>query len=382
MTSTSARAIAEDCAGSSQQCADRQVPQRSDRIQAMGMQIDVYTKREKFDQLRDEWNSLLQRSASDTVFMTCEWQQVWWEHLGPKGDDLLSLITVRDESEELVGLWPLYDESPGPLPRRLRIIGSPRGSDYLDLIARRGQERAVYKTMLDFLAWWGEWESIEVDNIRAGSPTLEVLAPLAEEQGLEVQIDPLTVCPGIALSESWEVYLARLGRKQRHEIRRKLRRAEQGMDQVKWYLSDDPQTLAQDMEVYFELFQKSSHVKEDYMDEQRQRFNQAMAWGMLKAGWLHLAFLTVNGEKVASMFCFNYRRAISLYNSGFDPQRYPRLSPGIVLLCYCIQDAIERGYPLFDFLRGDEEYKYRFGAVDRVIHRLTISRWQGTARCT
>jgi len=348
----------------------------------MGMQIDVYTKAEKFDQLGDEWNRLLQRSASDTVFMTCEWQQVWWEYFGPnKENDALSLITVRDVDERLVGLWPLYDEAPGRMPRRLRIIGSPRGSDYLDLIAQRGQEQAVYEAILDFLARWDDWESIEVDNIRTGSPTLEVLPPLAEERGLEVQIEPLTVCPGIALPESWGAYLEQLSRKQRHEIRRKLRRAEQAMEQVKWYLSDDPQTLAQDMEVYFELFRKSSYAKEEYLDDQRQEFFQAMASVILKAGWLYLAFLTVNGEKVTSMFCFDYGKAISVYNSGFDPQRYHHLSPGIVLLCYCIQDAIERGYPLFDFLRGDEEYKYRFGAVDRGIHRLTIGRGQRAARC-
>ena len=338
------------------------------------MQIDVYTKAEKFDQLRDEWNSLLQRSASDTVFMTCEWQQMWWEHFSPKGDDLLSLITARDVDEELVGLWPLYNETPGRMPRRLRIIGSPRGSDYLDLMALRGQERAVHEGILDFLAQRDDWESIEVTNIRAGSPTLEVLAPLAEERGLEIQIEPLTVCPGLALPESWEVYLGQLSRKQRHEIRRKLRRAEQGREQVEWYLSDDPQTLAQDMKVYFELFQKSSRVKEEYLDDQRQEFFQDMAAVMLKVGWLYLAFLTVNGEKMASMFCFDYGRAISVYNSGYDPQRYRHLSSGIVLLCHCIQDAIARRYPLFDFLRGDEEYKYRLGAVDRVIHRLTIGR--------
>jgi len=340
----------------------------------MGMKIDVYTKAEEFDQLGEEWNRLLQQSASDTVFMTCEWQQVWWEHFGPKEKDTLSLITVRDGEEQLVGLWPLYDESPGRLPHRLRIIGSPRGSDYLDLIAQKGQEGMVYEAILDALVQWDDWERIEVDNIRAGSPTLEVLAPLAEGRGLKVQIEPLTVCPGIALPESWEAYLERLDRKQRHEIRRKLRRAEGGMEQVEWTLSNDPQTLAQDIGVYFELFQKSSHVKEEYMDEQRQEFNQAMASVMLKAGWLYLAFLTINGEKVASMFCFDYGKAISVYNSGFDPQRYRHLSPGIVLLCYCIQDAIQRGYPLFDFLRGDEEYKYRLGAVDRVIHRLIIRR--------
>jgi CelD/BcsL family acetyltransferase involved in cellulose biosynthesis len=341
----------------------------------MNMRVDVYTKTEQFDQLQDEWNGLLQHSVSDTVFMTCQWQRVWWEHFGPKENDSLCLIALRDtENGELLGLWPLYDEASGRSPRRLRIIGSPRGSDYLDLITRRGQERAVYEAALDFLTRRDDWESLEVINVRADSPTLEVLAPLAEERGLEVQIEPVTVCPAIALPESWEGYLEQLSRKQRHEIRRKLRRAGRGVEQVEWYLSNDPQTLAQDMEVYFELFQKSSYVKEEYLDGQRQAFFQDMAAVMFEAGWLYLAFLAINGEKVASMFCFDYDGAISVYNSGYDPQRYRHLSPGIVLLSYCIQDAIEREYPLFDFLRGDEEYKYRSGAVDRVIYRLTINR--------
>jgi CelD/BcsL family acetyltransferase involved in cellulose biosynthesis len=344
------------------------------------MHIEVYSDgrnqsaMETFDQLREQWNQLLHQSAFDTVFMTYEWQKVWWEHFGPEAEGALFLIALRDTDGKLAGLWPLYDEAPGQMPRRLRIIGSPRGSDYLDFIARKGQERETYEAILAFLAQREDWGRIEAINIPAGSPTLEILAPLAAERGFDVQVEPVTVCPGIALPESWEDYLDQLDRKQRHEVRRKLRRAEHGLDRVEWYLSDDPQTLAQDVEAYLELFQKSSYVKEEYLDDQRQQFFRAMAPIMLEAGWLYLALLTINGEKVASMFCFDYNEAISVHNSGFDPQQYRHLSSGIVLLCYCIQDAIQRGYPLFDFLRGDEEYKYRFGAVDRPIYRLTIGR--------
>jgi CelD/BcsL family acetyltransferase involved in cellulose biosynthesis len=348
--------------------------------QVVNMPIDVYTDEstrsaeDKFDHLRDEWNSLLRQSASDTVFMTWEWQQVWWRHFGPKTDSSLFLLTMRDAAGQLTGLWPLYDEAPGEGARRLRVIGSPRGSDYLDLIARRGQEQAVYEAALDFMMQREDWASIETINVRDGSPTLEVLAPLAEERGLAVEVERVTVCPGIALPDSWESYLEELSRKQRHEMRRKLRRANQGTQRVEWYLSDDPQSLADDMEVYFELFEKSSYVKEEYLDDQRRAFFRDMAAVMLEAGWLYLAILSINDEIVASMFCFDYGEAISVYNSGFDPQSYRNLSPGIVLLCYCIQDAIDRRYPHFDFLRGDEEYKYRCGAVDQVIYRLTIGR--------
>jgi len=244
----------------------------------------VYAREDEFDQLREQWNALLHQSASDTVFMTYEWQKVWWEHFGPKEDEALFLITVHDEDGELMGLWPLYDEALGQVPRRLRIIGSPRGSDYLDLIARKGREGEVYEAVLDFLARRGDWEGIEVVNVLDGSPTLEVLPSLAEERGFKVQTEPVTVCPAIALPGSWEDYLRQLDRKQRHEIRRKLRRAERGTDEVAWHLSTDPQALAQDMEVYFELFQKSSYIKEEYLDERRRKFFQAMASVMLKAG--------------------------------------------------------------------------------------------------
>ncbi|MFQ5814423.1 MAG: GNAT family N-acetyltransferase, partial [Anaerolineae bacterium] len=79
-------------------------------------------------------------------------------------------------------------------------------------------------------------------------------------------------------------------------------------------------------------------------------------------------------EKAATMLNFDYRDSILVYNSGYNPRKYARLSPGIVLLSYCIQWAIESGRAKFDFLRGDEEYKYRFGAQPTEIYRLLIAR--------
>jgi CelD/BcsL family acetyltransferase involved in cellulose biosynthesis len=91
------------------------------------------------------------------------------------------------------------------------------------------------------------------------------------------------------------------------------------------------------------------------------------------AGWLQLAFIEVNGQRTAAMLNFDYQNQILVYNSGYDPEQYAALSPGIVLLSHCIQNAIERGRSRFDFLRGDEEYKFRFGAVETTIHEVTIS---------
>jgi CelD/BcsL family acetyltransferase involved in cellulose biosynthesis len=92
-----------------------------------------------------------------------------------------------------------------------------------------------------------------------------------------------------------------------------------------------------------------------------------------KAGWLQLAFLEIGGEKAAGYLNFDYAGHIWVYNSGLNPA-FREYSPGWVLLGYLLQWANENKRLSFDFMRGDEDYKYRFGAVDRQIVRAVIRR--------
>ena len=92
------------------------------------------------------------------------------------------------------------------------------------------------------------------------------------------------------------------------------------------------------------------------------------------AGWLQLTFVEMNGEKAASLLNFDYGGDILVYNSGYDPQQFRHLSPGIIVTARCIEHAIHLGRAKFDFLRGDEVYKYRFGAQDTEVRRLLIAR--------
>ena len=95
---------------------------------------------------------------------------------------------------------------------------------------------------------------------------------------------------------------------------------------------------------------------------------------MLDMGVLRLFFLTIDGEKAATMFAFEYNRRFWLYNSGYDPQAHAQLSPGWVLLAYVIEYAIASGCSVFDFMQGNEEYKYRFGAEDYKVMRVIVRR--------
>jgi CelD/BcsL family acetyltransferase involved in cellulose biosynthesis len=196
---------------------------------------------------------------------------------------------------------------------------------------------------------------------------------MAEARGYQVQPEVEDICPVISLPSTWDDYLSSLDKKQRHEIRRKLRKAE-ASGQINWYIVNQEHDLAAEMDAFIELHEKSAVEKDEFMDTKMKGFFHAVAQVLHDAGWLQLAFIEVNGEKAATMMNFDYRDSIMVYNSGYDPRKYAWLSPGIVLLAYCIQWAIELGRTKFDFLRGDEEYKFRFGGQPTEVYRLLIER--------
>jgi len=337
------------------------------------LSTEVHRDEGVFLRLQEEWNPLLLRSAANTIFLTREWQKTWWDCFGEGLQ--LCLLELRDE-DDLVGLAPFYTLEPASGRRVLQLIGGIEVSDYLDLIAASDSAEAVYSTVWESLT--GEhalaWDALDLRNIPAASPTLERLTALAEESGaFEVTDSVEEVCPVIHLPATWDQYLASLSKKQRHEVRRKLRKANREAE-IRWYYAGEAGSLDDEVEDFISLHMKSAVDKEAFMDEKMQEFFHRMARAAFDRGWLRLAFLLINGAKAAAMFCIEYEDAFLVYNSGYDPQLHPSLSSGIVLLSYCIQDAIDKEHKVFDFLRGEEEYKYRFGGVRTEVRNLRIVR--------
>jgi len=309
----------------------------------------------------------------DTIFLTWQWQKTWWDFLSEEAQ--LFIVTVRD-GEELIGLAPLYTLPPNGGPRTLRLIGGVEVSDYLDIIAARGKEEMVYSALWEFLMseYDSPWKLVDLHNLPATSPTLKMLPALVSDTTeVQVAMEVEDVCPIINLPSSWEDYLSRLSKKQRHEVRRKIRKANTEAT-VHWYYVQDEKALQTEIENFIELHQRSDQQKEAFMDRRMESFFQAVAGITFEQGWLRLSFILVNDVKAATMLCFDYNDSILVYNSGYDPYLYPSLSTGTVLLGHCIQDAIEKGRTTFDFLRGGEEYKYRLGAQDTEVYNLRISR--------
>jgi CelD/BcsL family acetyltransferase involved in cellulose biosynthesis len=248
-------------------------------------------------------------------------------------------------------------------------------ADYLDLIAAQGREQDVYAALIDYLMWpeAPAWDVLSLCNIHQDSPTLSILPALAETQGWTVSIATEDVCPVAQLPPSWDEYLLTLNKKHRHELRRKLRRAE-AERALLWYIVGPEHDLADEVEAFLDLMAHSAPEKAEFLTPQMRSFFRQLASVMNEAGWLQLSFLEVEGERVAAYLNFLYAGRVMVYNSGLNWQDYPQLSAGIVLAAYNIHHAIKQGVEVFDFMQGNERYKYHLGGQDVEVRRLTVRR--------
>ena len=341
------------------------------------MQISTLTTSDLFSVLASEWNTLLRNSTADTPFLTLEWQRTWWDCLG-KGR--LHVITVRD-SGALIGLAPLFVVSQpykeGEAPQRLlRLIGGTETSDYLDLTAARGREPEVFAAMLGALHESDAWDILDLYNVPEASSTRRHFPELVAARDWEYLDEPQVVCPIIRLPGSFEAYLSALDKKERHELRRKLRRAE-GTEGLTWFAitkADREHDLDEAAEAFIDLMMSSRSDKSEFMTDSMRQFFHSMIHAAHAGGFLHLSFLEVDGAKAATYLCFDYNHRRLVFNSGLDTTGFQSLSAGIVLAARLIEESIQLGYSEFDLLRGDEEYKYRLGAQDSCIYHLTARR--------
>lgn len=318
-----------------------------------------------FEGLDEEsWDRLVARSGEASVFLTWAWQTEWVRAF--LDGRPLRILLVADDAGARVGLLPLYEER----PRLWRIVGGEDVSDYLDLIAVTGVEAQVWTALLEHRA--GEEATWELRGVRPASPTLTLLPSLAASRGFEVVPEVEERCPVLALPGTWDEYLARLSGKDRHELRRKMRRLETDLPGVQARVEGPGDGWEPAMTEFLRLHRLSRQGKARFMDEAMERFFRAALRALADRGRARVWFLEHEGGNLAAFLCLEYGASVGLYNSGFDPER-ARLAPGIVLLAHVIRDAIQRAIPVFDFLRGEEPYKYGFGPAAEDLFRVRLA---------
>jgi CelD/BcsL family acetyltransferase involved in cellulose biosynthesis len=309
------------------------------------------------------WDGLVAASRLRSPFLSWTWQSEWARTFAD--DRRLEIRCVEDGGGNLVALLPLYESS----PESLQIIGGADVSDYLDLIAVEGREEEAWMALLQSrTAERVEWE---LHAVPESSPTVAALPPLAAACGLAVSATVEERCPVLGLPPSWETYLARLSGKHRHELQRKTRRLERDAPDAHASCVSAPADIEARLGDFLRLHRRSRTGKARFMDERMERFFGRALAAFADRGAARLWFLDTASGPIAAFVTIEWDGTVGLYNSGFAPDR-AALSPGVVLLAQVIRDAIARGRARFDFLRGEERYKYEFEPVAEAVYQVRI----------
>ncbi len=329
--------------------------------------MTVSVRRESFDSVQQGWEDLLPRCATDTIFTTPWWQKTWWDNFGA---DRKTLILSASCDDGLFGIAPLMADGD-----TLTFWGDHDLSDYFDFIVPESRAQDFYPAICEHIADM-EWQTLDLPSIPSGSPTLEHLPKLCDERGWHVSVEQEETTPKATLPKTWDDFLAGLRKKDRHELRRKLRRLERETAH-RQYAADtatlDSSALSDSMEEFFELLKASREDKKAFLTAEREKFFIDIARECAARDIFRLYFLEVDGARVAACICFDYGGDYLLYNSGYDPA-YSRLSVGLINKALSVKTAIEEERRVFDFLKGNERYKYNLGGHDDPVYHLVARR--------
>lgn len=322
---------------------------------------------EEFGRLQAEWEGLLSLYAHPFPFVHPAFQRAWADaFLAEPGAPESLLWSVR-EGERLIGVAPLLRDD-----GRLALAGDPSVCDYADVVCTPGYEEAFLTELLARVP--AACRVVDFWGLHEDSPTLSALDRAARAAGFEASRELEAVAPAVDLPGSWEEYLAGLSKKDRHELRRKMRRlsALGGGTRVR-VVTGGPE-LARGARILRDLMAMSRQDKLEFLRRpQMETFFAGLIDEMEAAGLIRLYLLDLDAEPVAAVLCFVAGNRLYMYNSGYDPALAP-YSVGLVSKAAVIQDAVEQGYDRVDFLRGDESYKYDLGARDQRIYRCVLTR--------
>ncbi len=311
-----------------------------------------------------EWDSVLLASRRPSPFLSRQFLVPWARAFAPGRP----VRAGRWGSGAARGLVFLYRR---PDPDGWELMGGEDVADSLDAAVVAGAEDAFWG---DFLRSSRELLAegpLSFPNLVEGAAPLAILPRLCESLGYALSVEETDRSPYVPLPASYEAYLGSLGKKDRHELRRKVRRAGEALPGLSFRVVRTREDLARDFPSFVELHRRSHAGKRDFMDDRMERFFREAAEAFLDAGWLRLAFLSAGPEDVAAAFQLSWCGAALLYNSGFDPAKR-EASPGLALVARCIEEAIREGMREYDFLRGRERYKYDLGGRDRLVFRATV----------
>jgi CelD/BcsL family acetyltransferase involved in cellulose biosynthesis len=312
---------------------------------------EVITDPEKLQSLAPAWLELCQKTQA-TPFQTPMWLLPWWRNFG--SNDLAVIVSRGVDGIDAIA--PLYILRDDESDESLGLLLGTGISDYLDVI---GDASLVIDAMskLNCQLW-------DLQQLQPTSSMLNVALP----DGFSENVEDQEACPVLPLTTFESLGSTHFQKKLRY-YRRQLERT--GDVRVE---TPTAETLDDLLTSLFDLHAarwKRRDLPGVLADDTTQQFHRDAARRMLGASLLRMYAIRCNDRVVAVFYGFALNGIVYYYLSGYDPD-LEKLSIGTILVAHAVKQAVRDGATAFDFLRGAEEYKYAWGATDRMNKRRQL----------
>jgi CelD/BcsL family acetyltransferase involved in cellulose biosynthesis len=295
------------------------------------------------------------------LFVLPGWLNAWWKCFKQSFD--LYILSVCHNGQA-IGIAPLRRKGD-----TARLIGDKSVCDNLDFIVAPEKTTEFFDILINHLRQDGV-EKLVLEPVRSDSSIFTTLLPAAEKVGCKISYECDDMSFEMKLPDSWDAYLAMLSGKERHEIRRKLRRLSEA-GHVTFRMVEEYGSVQKEMETFFALFVSNRPDKAAFMTDRMNVFFRYLTEALTEVRICKLFFLELDGRAIAAAMCFDYRSTMYLYNNGYDKQ-FSSLSVGVLSKVLSIKNSIQTGKHTYDFLKGTEGYKQRLGGKPVQLYRCFV----------
>ncbi len=286
---------------------------------------------ESFDSLSSYWNDSRHNLNWGSVFVLPAWLRVWWQTFGAGAE--LYLRAAR-QGKKIIGIAPLLIRD-----KTASIVGSADVCDYLDFVVAPGREGDFFNVLLDDLEHKGI-RQLALGPLRPESTVLTNLVAIVQNRKYEALYHKVGVSVELDLPSTWDEYLATLAKKQRHEVKRKLRRLWESGNVDYRCVEVGQEEVSDFIDTFLKLFSLSHEEKANFMTAQMEPFFRSLAAAMAEIGLLRFGIIEKDAQPMAMIMCFDYNNSLYLYNSAYDPN-YSYLSAGLLSKVLGIKESIQ-----------------------------------------
>jgi CelD/BcsL family acetyltransferase involved in cellulose biosynthesis len=323
------------------------------------LQVNEINTTNQFYEMRKYWDEVLNKSSENNIFLS-------WEKMAPSVNHLErenSLkILCATEGNQLVGIAPFRMTQrglKGHLGYRIIEPLTNGETDYNGIILA-GQEDECLNRFLTHLFTQKDWDFIYFQDLPQTSQTLELIKKARNIPKCKIQKG--IICPYINIPDSKEKLLATLSTRFQRNLRHSLHKLEleQGKVELKQY--HELGSLEQTIEILFELHQKRWALKGKpgrFSNPTSCDITLQTAKYFADKGWLKFYFLTLKNKPIAVELDLVYGGKMYGHLKGFDP-KYSKYSVGNLLTMKILEDCIKEGISEYDFMQGDEAYKFEW----------------------